>query len=63
MSAIRRILWQRLDADMTAALGPDWTQKKIAIYGAGGLGQSFMQTFPQLSIDFILDSDEQREGG
>lgn len=62
MNTIRRILWQRLDADMRAALGPDWARRKIAIYGAGGLGLSFMQTFPQLSIAYAIDSDPKRRG-
>jgi len=62
MNAIRRILWQRLDADMTAALGRDWTRKKLVLYGAGGLGLSFMQTFPQLAIAYAIDSDPKRKG-
>lgn len=55
-------MWQRLNADLTAARGPDWMKKKIAIYGAGGLGLSFMQTFPQLSIAYAIDSDPTRRG-
>jgi hypothetical protein len=62
MNAIRRILWQRLDADMTAALGSEWTKRKIVIYGAGGLGLSFLQSFPQLSIAYAIDSDVRRKG-
>jgi len=62
MNAIRRILWQRLDADMRAALGPDWTKRRIAIYGAGGLGLSFLQTFPQLPVAYAIDSDPKRRG-
>ncbi|MFO0688388.1 MAG: hypothetical protein U0900_06755 [Myxococcota bacterium] len=62
MNTIRRILWQRLDADMTGALGPGWTKKKIVLYGAGGLGLSFMQTFPQLPIAYAVDSDPKRRG-
>ncbi|MBY0400122.1 hypothetical protein K2X89_07490, partial [Myxococcota bacterium] len=62
MNTIRRILWQRLDADMTAALGVGWTKKKIILYGAGGLGLSFMQTFPQLSLAYAIDSDPKRRG-
>ncbi|MEZ4278674.1 MAG: hypothetical protein R3F21_03520 [Myxococcota bacterium] len=62
MSAIRRILWQRLDADMTAALGADWAQRKLVLYGAGGLGLSFLQSFPQLSIAYAVDSDPSRRG-
>ena len=62
MNTIRRILWQRLDADVTTALGPGWTKKKIVLYGAGGLGLSFMQTFPQLPIAYVVDSDPRRRG-
>ncbi len=62
MNAIRRILWQRLDADMKAALGPDWAKRKIVLYGAGGLGLSFMQSFPQLSLAYAVDSDPKRRG-
>ena len=32
------------------------------IYGAGGLGLSFMQSFPQLSLAYAVDSDPQRKG-
>lgn len=62
MSAIRRILWQRLDADMRASLGAEWTERKIVLYGAGGLGHSFLQSFPQLSIAYAVDSDPKRRG-
>lgn len=62
MNIIRRILWQRLDADMKAALGEGWTKKKIVLYGAGGLGLSFMQTFPQLSLAYAIDGDPGRRG-
>ena len=62
MSAIRRILWQRLNSSMLASVGPDWMSKRILLYGAGGLGQSFMQTFPQLKIEAFLDSDAARFG-
>lgn len=62
MSTIRRILWQRLDADMTEALGSDWARRKIVLYGAGGLGRSFMQTFPQLSLAYAVDGDARRKG-
>jgi hypothetical protein len=62
MNAIRKILWQRLDADMTAALGSGWSRRKIVLYGAGGLGLSFLQSFPQLRVAYAVDSDPKRRG-
>lgn len=62
MSAIRRILWQRLDRTMRDALGPDWAERPVVLYGAGGLGRSFLQTYPQLRVVGALDSDAARHG-
>ncbi len=46
MSEIARVLWHRLDRDMREKVGPGWSKRPIHLYGAGGLGKSFMQTFP-----------------
>jgi len=62
MSGLRRILWQKLDAELVAARGVDWTQKQIILYGAGGLGLSFMRTYPHLCIDSFIDSDASKHG-
>lgn len=62
MSAISRVLWHRLDREMREKVGADWTQRPIHLYGAGGLGRSFMQTFPQLRYVGALDSDARKVG-
>ena len=62
MSAISRVLWHRLDREMREKVGADWTQRPIHVYGAGGLGRSFMQTFPQLRYVGALDSDAKKVG-
>ena len=58
--AIEDILWRSLNSKLTQKIGLNWLQKKIIIWGAGGEGKHFFKIYPQIAVDYAVDSDKSK---